>query len=86
MIDAPLLLETKTKNLVDKIIVVKIDKETIIKRLNKKYSKEKIERILNAQMPIEEKLRHADFVVDNNRDLIHLKKQVTKIVNEIGLS
>ena len=83
VIDAPLLLETKAKDLIDKIIVVKADKEVIIKRLNKKYSKEKIERILNAQMPLDKKLEYADFVIENNRDLIHLKKRVKEIIDKI---
>lgn len=84
MVDAPLLLETMAKNLVDKIIVVKCDKEKIIKRLSKKYPKEKIERILNAQMPLIEKVKYADFVIDNNKDIAYLKKQVAEIVEKIS--
>ena len=45
VIDAPLLLETKTENLVDNVVVVRCDKKNILKR-NKKYPREKIERIL----------------------------------------
>ncbi len=79
IVDVPLLLETKAKNLVDKVIVVKADKKNIIKRLSKKYSKDKIEKILKLQMPIWEKLKHADFVIDNNRDFGHLKNQIKKL-------
>ena len=83
VIDAPLLLETNTKGLVDKIIVVKCDKENIIKRLNRKYPKAKIERILKSQMPPDKKLKYADFVIENNRDLRHLEKQVTNIIKKV---
>ncbi len=79
VIDAPLLLETHAKNLVDKIIVVKCSKENILRR-NKNFSKEQIERILNVQMPLNEKLKHADFVIDNNGDLRNLEKQVKYII------
>ena len=41
VIDAPLLLETKTKNLADKIVVIKCNKNNILKRLDKKYPKDK---------------------------------------------
>ena len=82
IIDAPLLLETKTKYLVDKIVVVKSNRKNIIKRLNKKYLKEKIEKILNAQMPLGVKLKQADFVIDNNKDLNHLEKQVKNIIKK----
>lgn len=82
-IDAPLLLETNAKNIVDKIVVVKCSKKNIIDRLNKKYTKEKIERILKLQMPLEKKLKYADFVIDNNNDLKHLEEQVENIVRII---
>ena len=83
VIDAPLLLETKAKNLVDKIVVVKCTMENVMRRLDKKHSKEKIERILKTQMPLDEKLRHADFVIDNSKDLKHLERQVKKIIEKV---
>jgi len=82
IIDAPLLLETSAKNLVDRVIVVKCSKKNIL-RINKKFSKHQIEKILNAQMPLNEKLKYADFVIDNSKDLNHLKKQVEKIIEEL---
>ena len=83
VIDAPLLLETKTKNLVDKVVLIKANKENILKRLNRKYPKGKIERILKAQMPPNKKIKYADFVIDNNKDLKHLEKQVKEIINKL---
>ena len=80
IVDAPLLIETNLRDYVDKIIVVKSDKNKIIKRLNKRFPREKIERILNAQMPLERKLRHADIVIDNRGDLKNLEKQIKKIL------
>ena len=80
IVDAPLLLETSLKDYVDMIVVVKSDKNKIIKRLNKRFPREKIERILNAQMPLERKLRHADIVIDNRGDLKNLEKQIKKIL------
>lgn len=83
IVDAPLLLETKAKNLVDKIIVVKCSKENILKR-NRKFTRQQIERILKAQMPLKEKLKYADFVIDNNKDLNDLEKQVENIVQKLN--
>lgn len=82
VIDAPLLIETNLKNYVDKIVVVKSDKRKIFVR-NKNFSKDEIERILKAQMPLQEKLKYADFLVDNNKDLKHLEKEVMKMVNNL---
>ncbi|MBI2101313.1 dephospho-CoA kinase [Candidatus Woesearchaeota archaeon] len=83
IIDAPLLLETKAKNLVDKVIVVKCSRENILKR-NKRFTRLQIEKILKAQMPLNEKLKYADFVVDNNKGLGHLERQVEKIITELS--
>ena len=83
IVDAPLLLETKAKNLVDKIIVVKCSKENILKR-NKKFTRRQIEKILKAQMPLNEKLKYADFVIDNNKDSGHLERQVEKIIEKLN--
>ena len=76
-------METKAKNFVDKVIIVKSNKKNILKRLNKKYTKQQTERILNYQMPLKEKLKYADFVVDNNNDLKQLEKQVKDIIKKI---
>lgn len=83
VIDAPLLLEAKAKDLVDQIIVVKCSKENILKR-NKKLAGRQIEKILKAQTPLNEKLKCADFVIDNNKDSGHLEKQVEKIIKELN--
>ena len=83
IIDAPLLLETKAKNLADKIVVVKSDRANILKRLSKRYPKEKIEKILNAQMPLDEKLKYADFVIENSGSLRYLEKQVDYIIKKL---
>ncbi len=82
VIDAPLLLETEAKNLIDKVIVIKCNKGNILKR-NKKFPKEQIERILKSQMPLNEKLKYADFLINNNKDLNHLKNQVERIIKKI---
>ena len=83
IIDAPLLLETKAKNLVDKVIVVKCSRENILKR-SRKFTRRQIERILKAQMPLNEKLKYADFVIDNNKDSGHLEKQVKIIIQQLN--
>lgn len=83
IVDAPLLLETKTKGLVDKIIVVKSDQNEVIKRMAEKYTKQKIEKILKMQMPLSKKLKHADFVIENNSDFWNLEKQVKNIIAKL---
>ncbi len=82
-IDAPLLLETKAKDLVDKVVVAKCNKNNAIKRLKTRYAKQKIDKILKTQMPLGKKLKYANFVIDNNHDLKFLEKEVKKIINRL---
>lgn len=86
IIDAPLLIETKAKDLVDKTIVVKCNKKEQINRVlkKKKYSKKEIKNIIKSQMPLKEKLKFADFVVDNSYSLDKTKKQIKEIIKQIN--
>ena len=85
LIEAPLLIETDAKNLVEKIIVIKTSKENIIKRLADKYPIEKIENIMRNQMPIEEKLKYADFAIDNNGSVEDARRQAEGIIHGLKL-
>ena len=72
-------------NLVDKLIVVKCDKKEQIKRILKKgkYSKKEIEQIIKSQIPINEKIKKADFVVDNSKSINETEKQVNLIISSL---
>lgn len=85
VMDIPLLIEANATNLVNKIIVVKCNKETQIKRLLKKrkYTKEEINNIIKSQMSLNKKLKYADFVVDNSYSLLKTKSKIKKILNKI---
>ena len=85
IIDAPLLLEARALNLVDKVIIVKCDEKIQIRRLLKKgkYNKQEIKSIIKSQMPLKEKLKYADFVLDNNNGLKQLEEQVKNMIKII---
>ena len=83
LIEAPLLLETKTKELVDRIIVIKISKDNIFKRLKGKYPEDIIEKILDSQIPEDEKLQYADFIIDNDGTLEDAKRRVEEIIEKL---
>jgi len=81
IIDAALIYEAKIDRLVDKIIVVYIDEDEQIKRLvmRNNLSKEEALQRIKSQMPMKEKIKMADYVIDNNSSLDKTKKQVEKI-------
>ncbi|MCH8067222.1 MAG: dephospho-CoA kinase [Nanoarchaeota archaeon] len=84
VVDIPLLFESKLEKMFDKIIVVKCDKKTQIKRILKKnkYSRKEINNIINSQMPLKEKIKKVDFVLDND-GINETKSQVNSIINSI---
>ena len=65
----------------DKILVVYANTAQQVQRLCKRdrISKEEALNILKAQMPIDEKVGYADFVVRNETNLKETRRQVEKI-------
>ena len=86
IVDVPLLFEAKMQNMFDKIIVVKCNEKAQIKRLLKKgkHLEEEIKHIIKSQMPIEEKIEYADFVVDNSKTLEKTKNRIEAIIKNIA--
>ena len=84
-IDAPLLLEAKIGYDVDKIVVVKADYDVIVKRVAKSrnLAKAKLEKIIKSQMPVKEKLSHADFIVDNNGSIKNTQLKAESIIKKL---
>lgn len=85
VIDAALLIEAKALNLVDKLIVVKINKKEQLKRTlkKKKYNKKEINNIIKSQLSQKEKLKYADYIIDNSRGLRNTEKGVERIITQL---
>lgn len=66
LFDVPLLIETGSHREMDLVIVVYVDRATQIDRLIKRdgLTREEAERRIDAQMPLDEKRRFADEIID----------------------
>jgi dephospho-CoA kinase len=85
IVEAPLLFEAHLEDMMDKIIVVYLNREEQLKRLllrNNLTREEAIQRI-ESQMPLEEKLSRADYVIDNCFSLQQTKKKVLQVWKEL---
>ncbi|MBI5143599.1 MAG: dephospho-CoA kinase [Candidatus Omnitrophica bacterium] len=84
IIDAPLLIEADLGRFVDKVIVVKSSTTKQIERSVKKFGlkKEEVLKRIKNQIPLERKIKMADFVIDNDRARSETKRQVIKIWRE----
>lgn len=78
----PLLFEAKMTDLVSEIWVVTCDYERQLKRLQQRnnFSEQEAIARINSQMPLAEKEKLADIIIDNNRDLSHLTKQIDELM------
>jgi dephospho-CoA kinase len=81
VLDAPLLIEAGLINLVDKLIVVTISPKKQIARLLAKtpLDRGQILKRINAQIAQNQKIRLADFIIDNSASIKQTRKQVQKI-------
>lgn len=84
----PLLIEQNRQHLFDKIVVVYIPAREQIRRLAARdgISREDAVQILKSQAPIDDKLKHADFIVRNEGDLEKTRDQARALwkVLQIG--
>lgn len=82
--DVPLLFEKNLAKDFDKIIVVTCSEQQQIDRIIKrdKLSLEDVKKRLSAQIPLEEKTKKADFVIENSGSLEELKSKVKDLMNK----
>ena len=82
-IEVPLLFETKSEKLFDKIMVVTACREEIKNRLKNKYTEEEIENIWQNQLSLTYKEKKADYIIDNSSSIIKTEKNVKEILNKV---
>lgn len=78
----PLLYEVNWTYLFDKVIMVAADDEIRMHRLmyRRNFTQEDALKRMNAQIPQEEKIKFADFVIYNNTNYIALNTQINDIL------
>lgn len=80
ILEIPLLFETGMDRYTAPDIVVKADKDIIRERLRAKgFDDPMIEKRWSAQLPMEEKIKRADIIIDNSKSLEDTKRQVEEI-------
>ena len=81
IVDAALMIEAGRYKNYDRIIVVTCSPEVQRQRLKSRstLSDEDIEARIRAQMPMQEKVKYADFVIDNSGTIAETQKQVEDV-------
>src|SRR5919205_2783336 len=85
IIDAALLIESGGFRRFDKVVVVHCRPEVQLERLMRRnaLSREDASARINAQLPQEEKLKHADFAVDTSGGFDETRARVEEIYEEL---
>lgn len=81
VVNAALLIESGNYRDVDRVVVVAAEGETMIRRMMKRDGVSRDEAILriNAQMPMDEKIKHADYIIENNGSMEELRGKVIEL-------
>ena len=85
IVDAALMIEVGTYKNYDKVIVVTCKPEVQKQRLRARssLSEEQIESRIRSQMPLEEKVKYADFVIDNSGGFSSTRTQVEDVNSKL---
>ncbi|MFW0781057.1 dephospho-CoA kinase [Rossellomorea marisflavi] len=85
--DIPLLFESDLTWMVDRTIVVTVEKDVQLSRLMKrnKMTEEEAASRISSQLPLREKVEKADAVIDNNGSVEDTLKQVEELLTAWGL-
>jgi len=81
VLEAPLLIEADWTSLVDEVWVTVADESTVLKRVKEKFglSERGCLARIRCQLPSEERVKHADVVIDTDCSLDELKAKVKEL-------
>ncbi|MCK4398713.1 MAG: dephospho-CoA kinase, partial [Methanophagales archaeon] len=83
VVDVPLLIETGAQKdfEFDRVIVVYVREATQIRRVMERegVTEEEAKRMIDMQMPLKEKLKYADTVINNEGTVEEMEEQVRKV-------
>ena len=89
MVEAALIVEAGATNRFDRLIMVTCQPEqrfqrwARLRKVNQEAAAREVTRRMAAQLPDEEKIKLADYVIDNSGSLDNTQKQVKKVYEDL---
>jgi dephospho-CoA kinase len=85
LFDAALLIETGAHELMDRVILISVSQKIQVARLMERdhLKRQEALRRIQAQMPMQEKKKYADYIVDTSRSFLEVQQQVERIFKEL---
>jgi len=84
VLEAALLIEAKWTPLVNEVWVTTAPEQDVVKRIQERngFTEEAIQSRIASQMTQEERITHADVIIENEGDLTELKTKIHKLWND----
>ena len=81
VLEAAILIEAGWRHLVDEVWLVNADRDVVLKRLmeDKGLTEQQVKMRLDRQMPVEEKTRYSDVVIENDGDIVTLRNTLDNL-------
>jgi dephospho-CoA kinase len=89
IVEAALILEAGVKDHFDRLVVVTCNAEqrgtrfAARQKIDLEVARKEVERRMAAQLPDQEKIKSADFVIDNSGTLAHTREQVQQVWEQL---
>jgi dephospho-CoA kinase len=85
LVEIPLLFEKRLETRFDLTVCVSSSPEVVAGRMvARAYTEAQIEQRRKQQMPLEEKIERADYLISNAGSLEFLKQQTTRLIEQIA--
>lgn len=80
VVEATLMIESGGRQRYDRLVIVDVRPEVQVERgIARGLTREEVERRIANQLPREERLRFADYVIDNNGDRAQLEAETRRV-------
>ena len=84
LVEIPLLFEKRLETLFDLTVCISSPSDVVADRMvTRAYTEAQIEQRRKQQMPLEEKIERADYLISNAGSLEFLKQQTTRLIEQI---
>ena len=85
LVDSPLLIESGNYSKMDKVIVIASDEDIRLKRILDKgsFSIGDVKKRIKSQMGLKEKLKYADYILENNSSIDELRRNVKNLYQDL---
>jgi len=84
--DVPLLIETGSFEIMDKVILVYVNRSLQLKRLVERdhLTREEAKKRVDSQIPLKEKRRFSDYIIDGGQPVEQIQERVEEIFLELS--